>query len=161
MRLWNTEQWFGQLWCTPGTTTYTFFNMGEIIPPALQYTNYGGALQSAIDQLKGIPDGHIPDRGYWTVQPPGTNLKISVINSKQGQWTYGILSSVLSGLLQFVDAGYHDGNPIVFQGNDGQWGEIGIGYVGMVNPNDGTCIYIRGGGKTGDCADVMAGKVID
>lgn len=106
-------------------------------------------------------DGSIPDKGYWSTQPAGTNIKISVINAK-GQLTYGILGSALTGLSQFIDVGYnHDRNPIVFQVNDGAWGEVGIGYVGMVDPTDASCTYSQGGGKRWDCADVIAGKVIE
>ncbi|CAF9925789.1 MAG: hypothetical protein HETSPECPRED_005933 [Heterodermia speciosa] len=159
------QPWEGNLWCTPGTKTYVFFNMGEMIPPPYQWRDYKGALHQARDQVKdhlmNNQDGSIPDKGYWSTQPAGTNIKISVINAK-GQLTYGILGSALTGLSQFIDVGYnHDRNPIVFQVNDGAWGEVGIGYVGMVDPTDASCTYSQGGGKRWDCADVIAGKVIE
>lgn len=142
-----------------------FFNIGLMRPPQYQWTDYKGALHQAVDQvseyLKSSQDGPLPDPGYWTTEPAGTNIKIGVKNSK-GVMTYGILGSALTGLSQFADAGYDNTqSPIVFQVNDGEWGEVGIGYVGMVNPADGTCIYGRSGTTKGDCADVMAGKVID
>ena len=161
----STEPWEGNLWCTPGTKTYVFFNLGQMIPRPYQWRDYRGALHQAVAQVKEYltnnGDGWIPDKGYWSTQPAGTNIKISVINAK-GQLTYGILGSALTGLSQFVDVGYdHNGNPIVFQVNDGEWGEVGIGYVGMVNPDDKTCTYSQSGLKKGDCADVIAGKVIE
>ena len=137
-----------------------------MIPPPYQWRDYKGALHQAVDQVKEYltnnRDGSIPDRGYWSTQPAGTNIKISVINAK-GQLTYGILGSALTGLSQFMDVGYnHDRNPIGFQINDGEWGEVGIGYVGMVDDHDhATCTFSQSGSKKWDCADVIAGKVID
>lgn len=160
----STEPWLGNLWCTPGTSTYTFFNLGETIPPPYQWRDYKGALHQAVaqvqDYLSSNPDGPLPDSGFWTTEPAGTNIKISVRNSK-GALTYGILGSALTGLSQFQDQGYnHDRNPFVFQVNDGVWGEVGIGFVGMVDPTDGSCIYARTGPRKGDCSEVLAGKVI-
>ena len=56
-----------------------------------------------------------------------------------------------------------DDDPIVFQINDGQWGEVGIGYVGYIDPNDPQekCIYEDVQGKEEYCEDVTAGKVIN
>ena len=54
-------------------------------------------------------------------------------------------------------------DPIVFQINDGQWGEVGIGYVGYIDPNDPEekCIYEDVHGEESYCEDITAGKVIN
>ncbi len=66
--------------------------------------------------------------------------------------------------MQYVGGGYDFGdNPIVFQVNDGQWGEVGIGYVGFIDPNDPEqrCVYEDVQGEVGYCEDVTTSKVIN
>ena len=152
------------LWCTPGTRTYIFFNLPLMEPPPIQYRNIGGALHQAANEISTYlvsqKDGAIPN-GSWTTSPPGTNTKIAVKN-KGGEMTYGVLGSAMLGLSQFMDKGYNQKDvPIVFQINDGDWGEMGIGYVGMVDPVTGSCRYGAYHGRKWDCEDVMKGWVID
>lgn len=159
----STEPWLGNLWCTPGTHTYTFFSLGKVTPPPLTWRDPAGALHQAVaqvqDYLSSNPDGPISD-GFWTTQPAGLNIKIGVRSSK-GETTYGILGSALTGLSQFHDEGYNfEKKPLVFQVNDGVWGEVGRGYVGIIDPTDGSCIYAQVGRNKGDCSDVITGKVI-
>ena len=56
--------------------------------------------------------------------PPSTNFQVYAQSSK-GRLTWGILVAALTGLGQYVNDHYDFGDdPIVFQVNDGQWGEV-------------------------------------
>lgn len=67
----------------------------------------------------------------WIPNLPNTNVRISVRDNVR-KTTYGILESALTGLLQAVQ-NYDKGNyPMVFEIDDGAWGEVGIGYVGLI-----------------------------
>lgn len=94
--------------------------------------------------------------------PPTTNFQVYAQASK-GVLTWSVLVAALTGLGQYVSDYYDYGNnPMVFQINDGQWGEVGIGYVGFINPDDPEekCVYEIVQGKAAYCEDVTAGKVI-
>ena len=83
--------------------------------------------------------------------------------SSKGILTWGILVAALTGLGQYVDGGYDFGsNPMVFQINEGQLGEVGIGYVGFIDPNDPDkrCVYEDVQGDVKYCEDVIGSKVI-
>ena len=166
------------LWCTPGTNTYTFFNIGEMTQPPLTGTgNLTQALVTSIGQIEtwlaSNPDGPVYQPGqeqthYWyTDENDGSDYVVFAEGRKTGTLTFGILHSALTGLLQFMQAGqiaasgYDKGSsPIVFQINDGQWGEVGIGYVGYTNwPGQG-CVYQVVNDKPSDCVDVPKGNVI-
>jgi hypothetical protein len=93
---------------------------------------------------------------------------ISAWSHGGGLLTFGILHSALSGLLQYMQwgsegdvQGYNKGNsPIVFQISDGQWGTVGLGYVGLMGWAGGPpCVYQVVGGKGHDCNDVFMGKL--
>lgn len=82
----------------------------------------------------------------------------------KGILTRGVLVAALVGLGQYVDGGYDPENmPMVFQVNHGQFGEVGIGYVGFVDPYDPErrCKYEDIQGVVGYCDDVKAGKVLN
>lgn len=69
----------------------------------------------------------------------------------------------MTGLWQYANGGFDFGdNPIVYQINDGEPGEVGVGYVGFVDPNDPEkkCVYQDVQGDVGSCNDVTALKVI-
>lgn len=162
----SSEAWMDYLWCTPNTTTYTFFSIGIVTPapPASQKYDVNGALSSATTTastyLQSNIDGPIAG-GNWTVSPPGTNIEIFVQNSK-GKMTYGILNSAMSGLAEMASAFIHHQTTIVFQINDGKWGEVGIGYVGfdLIGIQDG-CVYDVVAGRAFRCSDVRDGWVIE
>jgi len=161
----SSEDWMKYLWCTTNTTTYTFFGIGMMTPapPASHHYDVNGALFSAVHTvstyLQSNKDGPIAG-GNWTVSPPGTNIEIFVQNSVGGM-TYGILDSALSGLAEMASAFAHHQTTIVFQINDGKWGEVGIGYVGfdLVGSQDG-CVYDVVAGRAYPCSDVRDGWVI-
>ena len=95
--------------------------------------------------------------------PPATNIQVYAQSSK-GILTWGILVAALTGLGQYVNGTYDFGdNPIVFQINDGEWGEVGIGYVGFIDwyDQEAQCYYELVWGEDGHCKDVTAGKVIN
>lgn len=99
----------------------------------------------------------------WYTTPPATNIQVYAQSSK-GILTWGILVAALTGLGQYVDNEYDFGDdPIVFQINEGQRGEVGIGYVGFIDPNDPEekCIYEDVQGQEQYCEDVTAGRVIN
>ena len=170
----SSDPWMTYLWCTPGTKTYTFFSNGRLIPPPLTYHSVQGALQGAImavqDWIVQHGDGPIQSRpedakmgisGEWYMTPPNWNMQVFA-RSQKGVLTYGILGAALLGLQQYVLSGYDRSNdPLVFQINDGKWGEVGIGYVGYVDPSDKqNCVYRSEMGTNFPCQDVAAGKVI-
>ena len=73
------------------------------------------------------------------MRPPNTNIEIGVQNAV-GTMTYGVLQSALIGLKNAA-SNYNPTNaPMLFQINDGQWGELGIGYAGYVD-EIGQCLY--------------------
>lgn len=99
----------------------------------------------------------------WYMTAPATNFQVYA-QSFKGVLTWSVLVAAMTGLGQYVNNlhDFHD-YPIVFQINDGQWGEVGIGYVGFIDPDDPDekCVYESVGRKVGYCEDVTAGKVIN
>lgn len=91
------------------------------------------------------------------------------MNSGGGQLTFGILKSALEGLAQFMEwgsggvgDGYNKGNaPMVFQISDGQWGEVGMGYVGYTGWPGHGCVYEVVAGKASDCKTFIKKKIAD
>lgn len=85
-----------------------------------------------------------------------------------GLLTFGVLKSALLGLLQFMEwstfasGGYNKGDgPMVFQINDGQWGEVGMGYVGYTGWPGHGCVYEVVQGKVSDCKKFIKKKIAD
>lgn len=168
------EPWMEHLWCTPGTETYVFFSNGRLIPPPTTYHDVRGALMGGLaDVQKTIlahGDGPIQPRpedanqgvyGEWYITPPGSNMMVQASNAKAQKLTYGILGAALTGLIQYVEAGYdNSNNPLVFQINDGQWGEVATGFVGYIDPGTQHCMIQSLSGKETDCSDVANGKTI-
>lgn len=171
------EEWYSYLWCTPGTNTYTFFNVGEIWPPPIKwFGNLSHALDIAIHDittwLASNPDGPVWQPGqeqvhYWNTWDKSSDFVVFAEGYKSGTLTFGILHSALTGLLQFMQAGqiassgYNKGNdPLVFQINDGQWGEVGIGYVGFTGWPGMGCVYQVIDDKPSDCVEILKDKVI-
>ncbi len=151
------------LWCTPNTTTYTFFGVGTVDPQPTQWYNTKGALLQAVASLKFLLD-HNSDSpltgGQWSISPPTTEIDIYVQNSK-GTMTYGVLLAALEGLSRVAELYIHEKKTMVFQINDGKWGELGIGYVGFAYLGaKGNCVYDIVGNDTMPCEDVRQGLVI-
>ena len=167
------QPWFSYLWCTPGTSTYTFFSNGRLVPPPLTYRNIQAALNEAITDILGTidkkgdgpilaseVDAKLGIFGVWYTSPAATNFMIQAQGSKEGL-TYSVLAAALTGLKQYVDAGYDKSrDPIVFQINDGDRGEVGTGFVGYVDPRTKECMYQLRGGTPSPCTDVAEGKVL-
>ena len=158
----SSQQWLKYLYCTPGTQTYTFFNFGELNPAPGTGTQIPGYrdVYGAFDQAAAAVDSLVANdgpiaNGNWTLQSPDTNIEIGAI-SHVGTLTYGILKSALVGLTD-VSANYNqDNNPVLFQINDGSWGEVGIGYAGYKN-DVGQCIYMENSTANYACRDAMNG----
>lgn len=151
------------LWCTPKTKTYTFFGLGTVSPQPYQWYDTTGALAQAVTNLtsylKHNSDGPL-DGGQWSFSPPTTNIELYVQNAK-GTMTYGVLLSALTGLSQVADLYIREKKTMVFQINDGKWGELGIGYVGFVfTGSNGHCAYDIVKDKVLHCEDVRRGLVI-
>ncbi|CAD6583666.1 MAG: hypothetical protein ASARMPRED_001467 [Alectoria sarmentosa] len=171
----SNQPWLRYLWCIPGTRTYLFLNNGRLEPPPLTYRDVRGALAQATVQaqnnltqhgdgpITGHYNGFMTPGFNWYMTAPATNFQIYAQSSK-GVLTWGVLVAALTGLGQYVNGTYDYGDdPIVFQINDGQWGEVGIGYVGYIDPNDPEekCVYEDVQGEESYCEDVTAGKVIN
>ena len=93
------------------------------------------------------------------MRPPNTNIEIGVYNSV-GTVTYGIMGSALSGLAEAASNYDTDNGPMVFQINDGDWGEVGVGYAGYLDSN-GQCVYQITPELTNGCTDVANKWVIN
>lgn len=140
------------VWCTPGTKTYTFFALKYLTPPPIPYFNFTLGVAAVLASLSNQADISLP-YGAYTNDPGNYNTQIHVENSNKGEITYGILNSALSGLNQFQIT-YKNNDPIIFQINDGQWGEVGRGYVGFLRPSDGACVMQIYQGKDEPCANL-------
>lgn len=143
------------MWCTPGTETYIFFGTQWLTPPPLNGMSFTAAIQETLANGTSYQaDIEIPD-GAFTSDPAGTQVQFHVENSgKNGKLTWGILNSALAGLQQYSEA-YQNNLPIIFQVNDGQWGEVGRGYVAFLREEtDGsyTCLLEIYQGKETDCS---------
>ena len=137
----------GQMNPPPGNTPPGYRNMYEAL-------NQAAASVNTILATNG--DGPIAG-GEWTIRPPNTNVEIGVKNAK-GTMTYGVMHAALSGLATAV-TNYNSANdPMLFQINDGAWGEMGLGYAGYVDAND-ICVYEITPSVTHGCNDVSNGWV--
>ena len=133
--------------------------MGDMTPAAGNtppgYRNlYQAFNQAAISVSDTIEanggDGPLSDG--WTMRPPNTNIEIGV-QSAVGTMTYGVLESALTGL-KYATSNYNPTNaPMLFQINDGRWGELGIGYAGYVDVNS-NCVYEITPKVSSSCSDV-------
>lgn len=132
-----------------------FFQLPEMTPPPLDDYSVAQAFNMTQTSFSNQADQTVPE-GSFTVNPAGTNVQVHMENSgKNGQLTWGIVESALSGLGAWAteynnacNAGYGACNPIVFQVNDGQWGEVGIGYAAYYEASDDKCVLqIEGGNK--------------
>ena len=144
------------MWCTPGTYTYVFFGSWYLTPPPNDYINFVDAINQTGSSYSNQADIHIPD-GSFTVDPAGTNVQVHMENSHKNELTWGIVNSALIGLWQFLSVyatGQKNQNPIVFQVNDGKWGEVGIGYAAFLRPSDGKCLLQIYQGKEIECKDL-------
>lgn len=123
-----------------------------------------GALQQAVVKIdryiNHTGDGPI-DQGKWSSIFPNTNVELYVQNHAKKKVTYGILGSVFSGLAEAAIDYKHKSAPILFQINDGKWGELGIGYVGiLVNGQPGSCQYSVIAGQDFPCEQVVNGTAV-
>ena len=126
----SSQGWFRYLMCTPNTQTYTFFNMGrmDVVPPYYRSVSstFIEAKREVTNYLASNPDGPITN-GSWSTTPPYNNIEVYVQDSK-GTMTYGVLEAALTGLTAWMLRGYNNREqPIVFQINDGDNGEVGVG----------------------------------
>ena len=151
-----------------------FFSNGRLIPPPTVYHDVLGALKGGLADVQSTiaahGDGMIQSRpedanmgvyGEWYIAPPNTNMMVQASNANMQRLTYGILGAALTGLIQYVEAGYdNSNNPLVFQINDGRWGEVATGSVGYLDPNTHHCMIQSLSGEETDCMDVGRGKII-
>ena len=125
-------------------------------PPPLDYMDFAAAINMTGSSYANQQDIAVPDGGF-TVDPAGTNVQVHMENSNKGKLTWGIVNSALIGLWQFLSVygtGSSNQNPIVFQVNDGQWGEVGIGYAGFLRESDGKCLIQIFQGKDIECSSL-------
>lgn len=165
------------LWCTPSTVTYTFFSIGALTPPPLtSFRSVSLALAIAVSELDTYlashPDGpihqaHSGHDDWFTDAAAVSGFEVYAMNSV-GKLTFGVLRSALQGLEDFMAwgreaaSGYNKGEgPIVFQISDGQWGEVGMGYVGYTGWPGYGCVYEVVGWKAGECKDFIKKKIAD
>ncbi len=139
------------MFCTPGTSTYIYFWLPNMDPPPVPYMGIAQAFNMTRDSYSKQEDMTVPG-GSFFVNPAGTNVQIHMENANKGQLTWGIVESALSGLA-ILNTRYNNGcnggcAPMVFEVNDGRWGEIAIGYAGYYEATDKKCVLeITGGNK--------------
>jgi len=160
----SNQKWLKYLWCTPNTLTYTFFNLGDVSAAPNQYYNiYEGLNQAAVNahtHVSGWGDGGLV-LGSYSLRPSNTNVYITVQDSV-GKMTWGILGAALSGLANMVQNFDKANAPIVFQINDGEWGEVGVGIVGLLTGDgvgDANCCYEITSAGCSQCIDLYNHKV--
>lgn len=134
------------LWCSVDTQTYTFFNFGDVSAAPEQYYNvYEGLNQAVVNahtHVQGWGDGGLV-LGSYSLRPPNTTVYVNVQDSV-GKMTWGIMGAALSGLANMVQNFDKMNAPLVFQINDGQHGEVGVGLVGLLQGDgsgDANCCY--------------------
>lgn len=161
----SNQEYLKYLWCTPGTKTYVYFGFGSVTGtrPLPYYNFYEAFVQAEINVANVITDNGTDSQitnnspGYWTMNPSSTNVELWV-QSSVGTMTYGILGAALTGLEEAA-VNYNKGNyPMIFQINDGQWGEVGIGYAGLLDAYGG-CYYQIAPDNTKGCNDIANGWV--
>ena len=79
--------------------------------------------------------------------------------SHQGTLTWGILQSSLTGMMEAVSNYDNLNAPVLFEINDGHWGEVGYGVAGLIYQKNAQCIYDFTPEGLSPCSDVQAGKV--
>lgn len=146
---------FKYMWCQPGTSTYIFFYYPETSPPPTDWYDINTAFNKTHEYASIQKDLRIVDGGL-TVNPTGTFMQIHMENYNDGEFTWGIAGSALLGLTYLTKN--YPGNcnnvpngacgPMIFQVNDGDWGEIGIGYAALYREVTEECILkVSGGNK--------------
>ena len=152
----SNERGMAYMWCTPGTETFVFFSQLYLTPPPVDYYYFSAAVNASQAQYAGQTDEPIPDNEF-TSDPVGSNVQVHMEGAAKGTLTWGIANSALTGLQQFYE-NYSDEQinnfPLIFQVNDGAWGEIAIGYVAFLRPSDGKCLLQVYQGKELECKDL-------
>ncbi len=139
------------MYCVPGTSTYIYFWTPVLEPPPVPYVGIAQAFRMTSDSYSNQADVTVPD-GSFSVNPAGTNVQVHMENAKEGQLTWGIVRSALFGL-GIWNSNYNNNcngacGTIVFEVNDGRWGEIAIGYAGYYDASNEKCVLrIEGGNK--------------
>lgn len=110
----------------PVPATYGYFNIYEALNQVRAEANVNIATYG---------DVHVNDKdsglnNYFSPQVSNVNAKVFMHDSV-GRLTWGIIHSALTGLMTLTQ-NYNKGNyPMAFKINDGGWGEVGSGYVGI------------------------------
>lgn len=168
--------YFPYLWCGAGSSTYVFidpigsygFNKGTNAP--IFWTGLDGAFNATQNIMKSRAKSETnPEIGDGSIDGPHTTsldwltpvatisgnsgiqyVEVYAQDSKHGKLTWGVYGAALAIMKDFVlsyplyaDASY-------FQINDGKWGTVGVGYVGVVlqaNLTSHTC-YLKGNPAT-------------
>lgn len=163
--------YFPYLWCGAGTSTYVFidpigsygYNKGAGSP--IFWTGLDGAYNATQNAMKsraaaglGLPtgDGSI-DAAHTTSQTwliPVENIsgnsgiqKVQVFaqDANHQKLTWGIYGAALSIMKEFVLSFPLYADTSYFQINDGKWGTVGNGYVGVLSQSNTTDCYLKGG----------------
>ena len=161
--------YFPYLWCGAGTSTYVFidpigsygYNKGTIAP--IFWTGLDGAYnatqnamtsRAATNQNPPTGDGSI-DGPHSTSQtwliPVGNitgNSGIQYIqvfgqDSNHQKLTWGVYGAALAIMKEFVLSYPLYADATYYQINDGKWGTVGNGYVGIVLEGNTTDCYLK------------------
>lgn len=129
------------------------------------YEAFSQAATDVHNHILANGDGPIDHKGWYSA-PPNTNVELWVqgkhgtmtwVQSKHGTMTWGVLGAALEGLSNAA-TNYNSANaPMTFQINDGQNGEMGIGYAGLSFPkpdgNGRECVYAQENNVGKLCSD--------
>lgn len=116
---------FNIIWCTPDTKTYLIINPGSPIASELIINLLTGAGKAAAAQIAGQGDRRVQNGRFMWFQHMGRDVVLQVTNANNHQVTYGVLSSALAGLQDYMwNCGYggvqfklYDGSNQVGQGS--------------------------------------------
>ena len=131
----SSESQYRYLWCTAGTSTYTFLGT--------YYPGYGNRMQALYDGIAKIQqqintngDGPITD-GWQVLQSNNTNIRIYAEDRDGNQLTWGLFQNALVGLRAWMQ--YYGSMDATFQINNGSE-EVGAGYIGSLD-STGKCQF--------------------
>lgn len=116
---------FNIIWCTRDTKTYLIINPGSPIASELVINVLTGAGKAAAAQIAAQGDRQIQNGRFMWAQHMGRDVVLQVTNANNHQVMYGVLSSALAGLQDYMwNCGYggvqfklYDGSNQVGQGS--------------------------------------------
>lgn len=134
------------LWCTPGSTTYTFFAFTDVnttTGTAPHYVNYYrtfNQMATRLNEWNIRTPGNDPSR--WLIDLAFDELNTNVriyMKSNVGKMQYDTAQAAMTDLALAIQDSNTANVPVVFTIYDGRFGEVGTGYAGEVGAGGVQC----------------------